>query len=233
MSEDVYQAQTLKEQALDEELRERRVLGQGGRDSGGSGGADGGATDGVADCACIEEGQQQQQQQQEEEEEEEEEEDYGPLGSLVNDSLDLGGLDIRHEPSSSGGGGGGGGGGSDWEVDRDPKEGTSEQARLEALRNTEERELGYVDLGARPSDEDLASRAPSTILLIERDLPRTFPTLAFFHDGGPMQSALQNVLYCYTCCRPDVGYVQGMTFLVRTHSLTNSQTHSLDDSMTD
>jgi hypothetical protein len=63
-------------------------------------------------------------------------------------------------------------------------------------------------------DIDLLSRAPSTIMLIERDLPRTFPTLGFFHDGGPMQESLQRVLYCYTCCRPDVGYVQGMTFLV-------------------
>lgn len=51
--------------------------------------------------------------------------------------------------------------------------------------------------------------------LIAADLPRTFPDLAFFHDG-PMAKALREVLDAFVCFRPDVGYVQGMTFLAAT-----------------
>mmetsp|Transcript_26390 Transcript_26390/g.39161 ORF Transcript_26390/g.39161 Transcript_26390/m.39161 type:complete len:681 (-) Transcript_26390:163-2205(-) len=54
----------------------------------------------------------------------------------------------------------------------------------------------------------------ATMLLIEWDLPRTFPTLSFFHDGGPMAQALDRVLKAYACYRPDVGYVQGMSYVV-------------------
>lgn len=47
-----------------------------------------------------------------------------------------------------------------------------------------------------------------TVALIQWDLPRTFPTLGFFHDGGPLNHALNNVLHAFSCYRPDVGYVQ-------------------------
>lgn len=56
----------------------------------------------------------------------------------------------------------------------------------------------------------------NTMSLIEWDLPRTFPTLGFFHDGGPMHTGLERILLCYACFRPDIGYVQGMSFLVAT-----------------
>ncbi len=48
----------------------------------------------------------------------------------------------------------------------------------------------------------------NTMSLIEWDLPRTFPTLGFFHDGGPMHTGLERILLCYACFRPDIGYVQ-------------------------
>lgn len=53
-----------------------------------------------------------------------------------------------------------------------------------------------------------------TVALIQYDLPRTFPTLGFFHDGGPLNDALNKVLHAFSCFRPDVGYVQGMSFIV-------------------
>lgn len=56
----------------------------------------------------------------------------------------------------------------------------------------------------------------NVISLIEWDLPRTFPTLAFFHDGGMMHTGLERVLYCFALFRSDIGYVQGMSFLVAT-----------------
>jgi len=52
-----------------------------------------------------------------------------------------------------------------------------------------------------------------TLMLIEYDLPRTFPTLGFFHDGGDMQLSLERILQAYTCFQPSVGYVQGMSYL--------------------
>ena len=35
----------------------------------------------------------------------------------------------------------------------------------------------------------------------------------FFHDGGPLQAPLYQVLESYGCYRPDVGYVQGMSHI--------------------
>ena len=46
------------------------------------------------------------------------------------------------------------------------------------------------------------------------DLERTFPALKFFQKGGPMYHSFVSVLECYVKMRPDVGYVQGMSYLV-------------------
>ncbi len=51
-------------------------------------------------------------------------------------------------------------------------------------------------------------KAYTAVSLIEWDLPRTFPTLAFFHDGGAMHTGLERVLLCFALYRPDIGYVQ-------------------------
>lgn len=37
--------------------------------------------------------------------------------------------------------------------------------------------------------------------------------LQFFQEGGPFHEPLQTVLECYVKLRPDVGYVQGMSYL--------------------
>mmetsp|Transcript_43338 Transcript_43338/g.112718 ORF Transcript_43338/g.112718 Transcript_43338/m.112718 type:complete len:233 (+) Transcript_43338:1350-2048(+) len=46
-----------------------------------------------------------------------------------------------------------------------------------------------------------------------KDLPRTFSSLMFFHNGGPLQESLKIVLSSYAVYRPDLGYVQGMNYL--------------------
>lgn len=56
----------------------------------------------------------------------------------------------------------------------------------------------------------------AAVSLIEWDLPRTFPVLAFFHDGGPMHTGMERILLCYALFKPAIGYVQGMSFLVAT-----------------
>jgi hypothetical protein len=49
---------------------------------------------------------------------------------------------------------------------------------------------------------------------IDVDLARTFPHLAFYQDGCPMKLQMRSVLDAYCFARPDVGYVQGMSYLV-------------------
>eukprot|EP00472_Partenskyella_glossopodia_P013023 CAMPEP_0197523654 /NCGR_PEP_ID=MMETSP1318-20131121/8539_1 /TAXON_ID=552666 /ORGANISM="Partenskyella glossopodia, Strain RCC365" /LENGTH=493 /DNA_ID=CAMNT_0043076413 /DNA_START=8 /DNA_END=1489 /DNA_ORIENTATION=- len=61
-------------------------------------------------------------------------------------------------------------------------------------------------------DEDEFSREDS-MRIIQADIPRTFPQLKFFHQEGPLHTPLLEVLQSYVCYRPDVGYVQGMSYL--------------------
>ncbi|XP_018098522.1 TBC1 domain family member 14 isoform X1 [Xenopus laevis] len=48
---------------------------------------------------------------------------------------------------------------------------------------------------------------------IKLDISRTFPNLCIFQKGGPYHDMLHSILGAYTCYRPDVGYVQGMSFI--------------------
>lgn len=75
--------------------------------------------------------------------------------------------------------------------------------------NSEENNGVYVAL----RDKKLADK--ETDAIISRDLARTFPTHVLFKDpGGVGQTFLRNVLHAYAGCDPEVGYVQGMGFLV-------------------
>ncbi|KAJ9592631.1 hypothetical protein L9F63_015704, partial [Diploptera punctata] len=49
--------------------------------------------------------------------------------------------------------------------------------------------------------------------LIQLDIARTFPHLCIFQRGGPYYDILHCLLGAYVCYRPDVGYVQGMSFI--------------------
>ncbi|XP_028629332.1 TBC1 domain family member 12 isoform X1 [Grammomys surdaster] len=53
----------------------------------------------------------------------------------------------------------------------------------------------------------------ASLELIKLDISRTFPSLYIFQKGGPYHDVLHSVLGAYTCYRPDVGYVQGMSFI--------------------
>lgn len=52
-----------------------------------------------------------------------------------------------------------------------------------------------------------------TLTLIEKDLHRTMPELNLFGLEGPMGESLRRVLEAFVVYRPDVGYVQGMSYL--------------------
>ena len=80
------------------------------------------------------------------------------------------------------------------------------------------RERGRSQMQRFQLEEGVSPRnvigAEATIKGISVDLPRTFPGLSLFGKNGDLYHAqLRQVLEAYTCYRPDVGYVQGMSFL--------------------
>jgi len=60
----------------------------------------------------------------------------------------------------------------------------------------------------------------ASLKVLDKDLPRTFAQLGFFHKGGPLEQQLRDVLEAYIFYRPDVGYVQGMSYLAAMLLLT-------------
>ncbi|KAB5578959.1 hypothetical protein PHYPO_G00188470 [Pangasianodon hypophthalmus] len=63
------------------------------------------------------------------------------------------------------------------------------------------------DAGSSQADRE------ASLELIKLDISRTFPSLCIFQKGGPYHDVLHSILGAYTCYRPDVGYVQGMSFI--------------------
>eukprot|EP00052_Salpingoeca_macrocollata_P013332 m.104070 g.104070 ORF g.104070 m.104070 type:complete len:103 (+) comp18869_c0_seq6:145-453(+) len=56
-------------------------------------------------------------------------------------------------------------------------------------------------------EEDYSIKASSL------DIARTFPDLAMFQENGPYYDMIRDILGAYVCYRPDIGYIQGMSFL--------------------
>ncbi len=82
--------------------------------------------------------------------------------------------------------------------------------RLLGLRSTlsSTNEVGASNEGAGASNDK-----EDTMQLIHVDLPRTFPELRFFGGGEPFYNQLSEVLETFVCYRPDLGYIQGMSYL--------------------
>ncbi len=57
------------------------------------------------------------------------------------------------------------------------------------------------------------SSKEKSISLIETDLPRTFPLLGLFKEDGAYFEPLQRILESFAIHRPDMGYVQGMSYI--------------------
>lgn len=62
-------------------------------------------------------------------------------------------------------------------------------------------------------DRAMSSPNNESLAAIRLDVSRTFPTLCVFQEGGPLSNSLQGILAAYAVYRPDVGYVQGMSFV--------------------
>ncbi|XP_078269861.1 TBC1 domain family member 12 isoform X2 [Rhinoraja longicauda] len=84
------------------------------------------------------------------------------------------------------------------------------------LSRAKERWKNFSEVGSEnETEEPGASGADreASLELIKLDISRTFPSFFIFQKGGPYHDLLHSVLGAYTCYRPDVGYVQGMSFV--------------------
>jgi hypothetical protein len=62
-------------------------------------------------------------------------------------------------------------------------------------------------------DQLEAGQFKKNLKVIEEDLHRTFGELGHFRQGNPLYQPLKNMLIAYSMLRPDLGYVQGMSYL--------------------
>ncbi|XP_067657722.1 TBC1 domain family member 14-like isoform X1 [Haliotis asinina] len=67
--------------------------------------------------------------------------------------------------------------------------------------------------GATEVSNEPPSNKEDSVTVIKLDVSRTFPQLCIFQKGGPYHDLLHSLLGAYACYRPDVGYVQGMSFI--------------------
>uniref|UniRef100_UPI00358DFFC1 TBC1 domain family member 14-like isoform X2 n=1 Tax=Myxine glutinosa TaxID=7769 RepID=UPI00358DFFC1 len=84
---------------------------------------------------------------------------------------------------------------------------------MEKWKQFEDSNMENGDVEAELELEAVGADRENSLELIKLDISRTFPTLCIFQKGGPYHNVLQNILGAYTCYRPDVGYVQGMSFI--------------------
>ena len=73
--------------------------------------------------------------------------------------------------------------------------------------------VGGGELNDRDLEELKAFGKADSVSYIDVDLARTFPQLAFFQEECGMHEQLRSILYNFCFYRPDVGYVQGMSYL--------------------
>eukprot|EP00467_Chlorarachnion_reptans_P004445 CAMPEP_0114525526 /NCGR_PEP_ID=MMETSP0109-20121206/22480_1 /TAXON_ID=29199 /ORGANISM="Chlorarachnion reptans, Strain CCCM449" /LENGTH=486 /DNA_ID=CAMNT_0001707131 /DNA_START=121 /DNA_END=1581 /DNA_ORIENTATION=+ len=93
---------------------------------------------------------------------------------------------------------------------------TPELFKINLRRGKRQWERQVVKPSKEPAGRHLEADDDSredSMRIIQADIPRTFPQLKFFHKGGTHHEPLMEVLQSYVCYRPDVGYVQGMSYL--------------------
>lgn len=82
------------------------------------------------------------------------------------------------------------------------------------LSRAKERWKSFSEISSENDTEGVSvADREASLELIKLDISRTFPSLFIFQKGGPYHDVLHSILGAYTCYRPDVGYVQGMSFI--------------------
>ena len=70
----------------------------------------------------------------------------------------------------------------------------------------------YYEIQVNSSKEILKDKEKS-INIIEFDIERTFPYLGLFKGNSPMAEDLREILRVFVISRPDIGYIQGLSFI--------------------
>lgn len=52
-----------------------------------------------------------------------------------------------------------------------------------------------------------------SLKFIKTDISRTFHQMGYFREGSPLNYQLRDLLEAFTLCRPDIGYIQGMSYV--------------------
>ncbi|XP_036871633.1 TBC1 domain family member 12 isoform X4 [Manis javanica] len=82
------------------------------------------------------------------------------------------------------------------------------------LSRAKERWKSFSETSSENDTEGISvADREASLELIKLDISRTFPSLYIFQKGGPYHDVLHSILGAYTCYRPDIGYVQGMSFI--------------------
>jgi len=71
-----------------------------------------------------------------------------------------------------------------------------------------------VEIAKKERAHEVLSDRSESFRLIELDLERTFPAIAFFQEESLMKGKLQTVLERFCFWKREIGYVQGMSFVV-------------------
>jgi hypothetical protein len=69
------------------------------------------------------------------------------------------------------------------------------------------------DEESNKSKESESKDKEKTIIIIELDIERTFPYLGLFKGDSPMAEDLREILRVFVISRPDIGYIQGLSFI--------------------
>ena len=79
----------------------------------------------------------------------------------------------------------------------------------------DDNQINDVDANDKESeiDEEESKDKEKSIIIIELDIERTFPYLGLFKGNSPMAEDLREILRVFVISRPDIGYIQGLSFI--------------------
>ena len=83
--------------------------------------------------------------------------------------------------------------------------------------NKDDNQINDVDVDVNDNeseiDEEESKDKEKSIIIIELDIERTFPYLGLFKGNSPMAEDLREILRVFVISRPDIGYIQGLSFI--------------------
>ena len=79
----------------------------------------------------------------------------------------------------------------------------------------DDNQINDVDANDKENEieEEESKDKEKSIIIIELDIERTFPYLGLFKGNSPMAEDLREILRVFVISRPDIGYIQGLSFI--------------------